>query len=242
MTITVTSSWDDGHALDLSLAEHLDRYGLAATFYIAPASLELAPANRLSRDQIRDLASRFEIGGHTYTHRSLPSLRAAVAEAEIAQGKEFLEDAIQVPVNAFCYPRGAYTPQHVRMVRDAGFSYARTTRRYVTQPSSDALQAGTTVQAYWNVFDWRGLARRLGATRRIFNTVYCHLNWDDLAIRLFDELLDADHPSSHSIFHLWGHSWEIDSNGDWRRLHRVLEHVGQRPEVRYVSNSLCEAA
>ena len=46
--VTVTTSWDDGHRLDLRLAEILDEYQLPATFYISPASTEIAPADRLS--------------------------------------------------------------------------------------------------------------------------------------------------------------------------------------------------
>ena len=56
-------------------------------------------------------------------------------------------------------------------------------------------------------------------------------NWDDLAIDMF-ELIRA----RGGVFHLWGHSWEIDEQGDWDRLERVLRHVSGRQDVRYVTN------
>jgi peptidoglycan/xylan/chitin deacetylase (PgdA/CDA1 family) len=239
LTVIVTTSWDDGHALDMRLADLLDHYGLSATFYIAPLASELEPQSRLAASQIREIGTRFEIGGHTLTHRRLPSLTPDHAESEIVQGKKHLEDIVQSPLESFCYPSGAYTFQHVEMVRQAGFRYARTVQRYVTHASRDLLQSGTTVQAYRHILDWRGLGRRVLTTRRVVDASFCHLRWDGLAVRIFDELLDADSPSTLSIFHLWGHSWEIANNDDWRRVRRVFEYIG-RHGVQHRPNSRCE--
>jgi peptidoglycan/xylan/chitin deacetylase (PgdA/CDA1 family) len=236
MTITVTTSWDDGHVLDMRLAGLLNRYSLPATFYLAPKSEEVDPTSRLSPSQIIELAAQFEIGGHTLTHRPLPSLLPSEAESEIIDGKIYLEDLIQVPVTSFCYPRGEYGVQHVEMVRQAGFSYARTTRRYVTEPSSDPLQTGTTVHAYRHAADLHGLGRHVWETRKILRIGFLFLDWDQLAIRLFDDLVCSDTPSSRSIYHLWGHSWEIQGRGEWQHLHRVLDHIAHRAEVRYAPN------
>lgn len=239
MTLTVTTSWDDGHVLDMRLSGLLDRYGLPATFYIAPRSTELEPSSRLDDHQIRELAKRFEIGGHTLTHRPLTSLPPKEAEAEIGQGKAYLEDITQVRLTSFCYPRGVYAGTHVKMVEKAGFSYARTTRRYVTKPPTDPLQAGTTVHAYRHLMDWRGFYRRLLATRRIRATAVSLLKWDELAVRLFDELLESQTLTCQNIFHLWGHSWEIEANDDWKRLEHVFDHISERVDVDYRSNSSC---
>jgi hypothetical protein len=56
-------------------------------------------------------------------------------------------------------------------------------------------------------------------------------NWDDLAIALFDQTL-----TTGGVFHLWGHGWEIDVRRDWKRLERVLDHIGGRPGVSYLPN------
>ena len=38
------------------------------------------------------------------------------------------------------------------------------------------------------------------------------------------------------VYHLWGHSWEVDARGDWGRLERVLGYIAGRPQVAYVAN------
>ena len=58
------------------------------------------------------------------------------------------------------------------------------------------------------------------------------LRWDLQAIALFERAKEKG-----GVFHLWGHSWEIEQHKDWGRLERVLQHIGNRPQVRYVTNN-----
>ena len=39
------------------------------------------------------------------------------------------------------------------------------------------------------------------------------------------------------VFHLWGHSWEINKNNGWRKLENVVSFIGNRKEVEYIANS-----
>ncbi len=112
--VLVTTSWDDGHVYDFAVANMLDHYDLPGTFYIAPRNCELPPRARLRNRDIAELASRFEIGGHTLTHLRLTSLDERAAMAEISAGKHHLEDCIGTPVTSFCYPGGDYAPAHTR--------------------------------------------------------------------------------------------------------------------------------
>src|ERR1700689_4714900 len=77
----VTTSWDDGHVYDFAVANLLDDYDLPGTFYVAPRNRELPPRARLRDRDIVELASRFEIGGHTLTHLRLTLLNDAEAMA-----------------------------------------------------------------------------------------------------------------------------------------------------------------
>jgi peptidoglycan/xylan/chitin deacetylase (PgdA/CDA1 family) len=233
-TLLVTTSWDDGHVLDLRLADMLDRYAIPATFYIAPRSVELSERDRLRPAQIAELGGRFEVGGHTLHHPRLPAIPLAEAAGEIRTGKEELEGITGRRLQSFCYPGGRYRRAHVEQVRDAGFTMARTVRRYVTGMPTRPLEAGTTVHAYRHLKDPPPIGLRWGT--RPGRCLGRFWNWDRLAIALFDETA-----ASGGVFHLWGHSWEIDARGDWGRLERVLAHIGGRPGATYVTNGVLGA-
>lgn len=233
--VIVTTSWDDGHRLDLRLAELLDEYELPGTFYIAPYSQELAPLDRLSEAETARLSERFEIGAHTLTHPSLTSLPKATARHEIVDSRKYLEDVTGRPVNAFCYPKGLFGPEHVQMVRDAGFTYARTVRRFECHVASDPLLSPTTVHAYCHLKDVIPVI-----TYARFNPSKAWLlyrNWDRLAMHLFDRVLNEG-----GIFHLWGHSWEVAENNEWSALKRVLAYIAHHSGIRYLSNSAIPSA
>lgn len=225
----VTTSWDDGHVLDLRLGALLARYGISGTFYVAPQNVEFPPEERLSDTELAKLATDFEIGAHTLTHRRLTSLSPDEARREIVAGKDALESIIGAPVTAFCYPGGLYDLGHVELVRDAGFRVARTTQRFAMSLPADPLQMPTTVHAYRHLADGPALKAANFRPLLAFNLVRC---WDRLAERLFDQVL-----AKNGVFHLWGHSWEVDRHNDWERLERVLAYIGFRPGVRYVVNS-----
>jgi len=67
-----------------------------------------------------------ELGAHTRTHANLVSCSQAVAREEIAGSKRELEDATGLEVRSFCYPYGEFRPEHVEMVREAGFTTGTT--------------------------------------------------------------------------------------------------------------------
>jgi hypothetical protein len=56
-------------------------------------------------------------------------------------------------------------------------------------------------------------------------------NWLELATRLFDSVLQDG-----GVWHVYGHSWEIDELGLWHDLGRILDYVCRRQGVTYVSN------
>ena len=225
----VTTSWDDGHLLDLRLAELLLEYGLAATFYIAPNNREIPTRSRLTDRHITELGTSFEIGAHTLTHPRLTTLTDDAALAEILSGRQHLEDCATTSIASFCYPGGKYAAIHTQMVRDAGFCLARTIERHQLGFPASLMEVPTTFHAYRHLRDV-GPALRT-SNRQPGCALRHYLNWDEWAMAFFD-LVSA----RGGLFHLWGHSWEIDERNDWDRLERVFEHISHRPDVRYVSN------
>jgi peptidoglycan-N-acetylglucosamine deacetylase len=227
--VIITTSWDDGHQLDLRLAELLAEFDMPGTFYISPFDAEFRIADRLANSEIEDLAQHFEIGAHTLTHPRLPTVSRQAASDEIVNSKMYLEDITGSMVSSFCYPGGAYNAEHVQMVRDAGFSYARTVERFRRDARADPLRAPTTVHAYSHLVDIPQALHYGKLNPAATWGIYSH--WERLAERLFDEVL-----AKGGVFHLWGHSWEVERNNDWAALRRILDYISRRPGVSYVVN------
>ena len=228
--VLVTTSFDDGHVLDIRVAKLLTAYGIQGTFYIAPQNHELREEDRLSDKQIKVLGQEFEIGAHTMTHRSLTELEGKEAQYEITASRQYLESVLSKKVTSFCYPRGAYRKEHVAMVKEAGFSFARTIRRFVTHLSpASSLETHTTVHTYDHWSDVWGVLVLARFNMRTFFRLY--RKWDKIAIALFDDVL-----LHGGVFHLWGHSWELQDHADWNRFESVLHYIGGRDGVHYIAN------
>jgi peptidoglycan-N-acetylglucosamine deacetylase len=226
--VLVTTSWDDGHELDERLAGLLDRHGVAGTFYVAPRYASDG-FKHVRAPALRSIAERFEIGGHTLTHPHLPRVHPDAAAREIADGKRAVEDMIGKEISSFAYPYGEYDQDHVSMVQAAGYTAARTTRRYTVEMGVRRFEMPTSVHAARYRRDLPRLLRQQpgpAGWRR-------WRNWDLLAQWLFDQVSEVG-----GMFHLWGHSWEIEAHGDWDRLDRFLAHASRRENVRFVTNGL----
>ncbi len=217
----VTTSWDDGHPLDLKLAEMLGKYDIAATFYIP---IERVKRGCMNPDEIREIGESFDIGGHTYHHVDLTRVSIKEAGKEIVESKGRLEEITGRESLSFCYPRGRFSDEVINIVEQAGFIGARTVRS-LTRGIKDPFRMGTMVHAA----DWwfapyikHSLASR---DLRLFgfmlkNNLFFK-GWDRIAIETLSFVI-----KNGGIWHLWGHSWEIDSNNDWGRLEEVLRRVG----------------
>ena len=228
--VLVTLSWDDGHVLDARVAELMEKYDIKGTFYIAPENEELEESERLDEDALRDLAKNFEIGAHTMTHRSLTKLTHVEVQNEVVLSKEYLERVIGKSVTSFCYPRGKYTREIVAIIRHVGFTVARTVKRYSFAKSEDSLEMQTSVHTYDHWSDMVTMLRFVNYNPITFFKVW--RRWDRLAIYMFDRVKEKG-----GVFHLWGHSWELEKKDGWKRLERVLQHIGNRDDVAYVTNS-----
>jgi peptidoglycan/xylan/chitin deacetylase (PgdA/CDA1 family) len=95
--------------------------------------------------QLRALAAAgMTLGGHTRRHSILRSLPDAEAKSEIKGGRGDLADITGLAPTLFAYPNGRlgqdYEPQHVAMVRDAGFEFAFTTHAGASRQQSDPYQ------------------------------------------------------------------------------------------------------
>lgn len=80
----------------------------------------------LTAEELQTLAQcpLIEIGAHTVSHERLPALPLARQREETRRSREQLELLVNRPVASFAYPHGAFTPETIGIVREAGFTTA----------------------------------------------------------------------------------------------------------------------
>ncbi len=237
--LTVTTSWDDGDVLDERLVALLDKYGIKGTFYISKDYRK----NRLSDDVIRSIAARYEIGAHTLSHRLLPTLTSEEKRQEIEGGKSWLEAMLGVEVPMFCYPAGQYDDESVQLVREAGYKGARTVNLFSLTTPENPFLVDTTFQVYplpLRLVPGGGiyLGKALSTLRERGSAMQSY-GLSPWSMRSFEAAAKAAFDIARKkggIFHLWGHSWEIDQYGLWESLEHVLYYMSNRADCRYITN------
>lgn len=226
-SLVVTTSWDDGSKSDIKLAELLKKLSIKATFYVTRNYRHLE--DPLVPHEVVELDETFEIGAHTLTHPNLLAVGNEIGLGEIAGSKRYLENLLEHEVGMFCYPRGKYNERVVQLVKSAGFKGARTCDNRDIGESDDPYLMPVTLQATnkspLSAFKiWKG--NRL--------TLKSLVDWETRAKEMFDLRLETG-----GIYHLWGHSSEIQLNREWEKLENVLKYVSSRGGVSYLTNGEC---
>jgi peptidoglycan/xylan/chitin deacetylase (PgdA/CDA1 family) len=242
--MVITTSWDDGDILDERIADMLDRHGLHGTFYIA----QMHRPHRLTEAGIRILAARHEIGAHSLSHPDLTRLDQAAKTREVAGSKSWLEDVTGKPVPMFCYPFGLFDDETKRVVAEAGYCGARTIGQFSLAPHRDPFVMRTTLQVHpallrhSTVADLGRYLMRQGVSRgnraaalKISASMF--RGWS----RLADFLLAAAALDDSHVFHLWGHSWEIEEHGMWRECDAFLRSISAAGYRTRTNGEICQS-
>lgn len=233
--VFVTTSWDDGHKLDLKLSELLIKYSLTGTFYVA-----INQNDRLSDAEIREISQKHEIGAHTMDHPRLSAVSPDKAAEEIKSSKTILENIIGKSVEMFAYPFGDFSSETKKIVNSCGFKGARTTKDWFWDFPADVFEMPTSLHVYPHPL-------RPGATsirarlRPLFHNLpkiiqyrlrpMAIFSWKNLAKGVFDYAY-----KNGGVFHLWGHSWEIEKYGMWTDLEIFLKYISRRENCVYLTN------
>lgn len=230
----VTTSWDDGDENDIKLADLLHSRGLLGTFYV-PA-IPYRNGTTLAAADLRAFASEgFEIGAHSVSHRSLPGLNRDELWQEVGVCKQMLEHKIGSEIAMFCYPYGHYNSEVIRELQRAGYQGARTTKMLSLRTDFSPFEMPTTVQAYRhprrNYLKNLGRARNIQGLWRYATELSRFKSWIELGKQLFEQVLQQG-----GIWHLYGHSWEIEELGVWPELCEMLDYVAKREGVTYATN------
>jgi peptidoglycan/xylan/chitin deacetylase (PgdA/CDA1 family) len=110
----------------------------------------------MTKHQISALATNdlFEIGSHTRTHAKLSAQSPSDQKREIVNSKTWLDAFLPSPVSGFSYPYGAphhYDAHTMRIVQDAGFSYAVTSTARLVDTTGSRFELPR-----FNVIDMNG--------------------------------------------------------------------------------------
>lgn len=192
------TSWDDGCNLDINLAQMLREHDIPGIFFVPNKEVR---GKRLTDSQIIDLSKKgFTIGGHTVNHpNDLKLLDEEAQIKEIRDNKIWLEGLIGKKLEWFCYPSGRYNDTTVEVLKGLGYKYARTVVVGETKEPLDPYRIKTSIHVYPNRKEYNGF------------------NWLEVAKR---KLREAN--NKEGLFHLWGHSWEVEKFGLWEELEELF--------------------
>jgi peptidoglycan/xylan/chitin deacetylase (PgdA/CDA1 family) len=221
--------------LDLKVAELLRARGLPGTFYFPFIGYD--GRRNLTPDHLRSLAlAGFEMGGHGMSHNVLPQLGSKEIAREVGICKNRLEDILGKRVRMFSYPKGRHNGNVVRHLKEAGYMGARTNRILAHRLDFDPFEMPTTLQAYpLRRSDYLRNALRganVGGVFQYFARVRRAPCWVGLGKAFFDLVVRQG-----GIWHLYGHSWQIEEMGLWDDLKEILDYVCGRDGVLYLTNA-----
>jgi len=239
--IVITTSWDDGNKSDLKIAKLLDKYNLKGTFYI-PKKSEFTS---LGEKEIKEISKNHEIGAHTLNHIDLTKIDLRKAKQEISDSKRYLEEILGKQIKMFCYPMGGYNQKVKEIVMKSGFLGARTVKEFSFEKPDDFFEMGTMLHIYpfpfrkrdknhyhLTRFLFQPLQRKFFEILKLGLPINSFISWSNLAKNLFDNIL-----RNGGIYHLWGHSWEIEKYGMWQDLEKIFKYIRKYENVPGLTNS-----
>jgi len=236
----VTTSWDDGSLADLKMLHLLNKYNLKATFYISQNS-------PLHENQIKKIAETQEIGAHTLNHVNLKQISLNQAQTEIIGSKQWLEKITSQSIKMFCYPKGQYNSKILALIKKTEFDGARTikpnqtriknkyempTTCYVFPPKKRKRGGGLPAKIHRFLIQLKDFYLYDVISLLKTGIFFGHKNWAKVAKKYFDLTL-----KSSGVYHLWGHTAEIEKHNLWPQIEDVFKHISNNKNIKYLTNS-----
>lgn len=223
--LIVTTSWDDNSGLNAKLASVLSEYEIPGTFYVCAVHDD---QGRTLEDSGYEEISHmgFEIGSHSSTHSDLR--QAEDLQFEVLNSKVKLGSLLGCEIKCFCYPRNLYDGRVLGVVKQAGYSYARSADCSVPSVPVDPYRCPITLHAS-NKSPLQAGKLMLMVRSNPLDII----DWRRRALSSFERMLKTG-----GIWHLYGHSWELERYGYWSSLRQVLSEVSRRRDVLYMPNSV----
>ncbi|MCT4545326.1 MAG: polysaccharide deacetylase family protein [Vallitalea sp.] len=215
----ITFSYDDGVEQDIRLINLFKEYGIKGTFNLNSGLFNTIHSvfgnkecKRLSHEKLKQIYKHpnIEIGIHTVSHCSLPSVSNSNKILEVINDRNNLEQIFEMPLKGMAYPYGHYNDDTIKVLQDCGIVYSRTVQSH---------------HSFILPTDWL----KLGAT--------CHHN-DDMLMPLAHKFLDENPTDKEDpfMFYIWGHSYEFDRNNNWEVIEQLLKYTSYKEDVWYATN------
>jgi peptidoglycan/xylan/chitin deacetylase (PgdA/CDA1 family) len=210
-----TLSYDDGVKEDAQLIEIMRKYGLKGTFNLNSKNIENPDGtNHRNVDYLKNLyGDDMEIALHGYQHLSLAQVTPAAATRDVMADREFIEKTFNRIVRGMAYANGSYNDDVVKILRDAGVVYSRTTK---------------STEAFDLPDEWLTLHPT------------CHHNNPRL-FELVEEFfappkMNYFWAKKPRLFYLWGHSYEFPKNDNWDVIEKFGEIMASHGDVWHATN------
>lgn len=212
----LTFSYDDGPKEDRALVALFNKYNLKGTFNLNSQWLLNRESNgeqAVRASEVKELYAGHEVAVHGLMHPFLERLPVDAMMHEILKDREILEGLTGDIVRGMAYPFGTYNDTVVRVARDAGIRYSRTTASHHSfKIDRDWLRMPSTCHH---------------ADERLFELAQKFVNGTAIS-----RWLDIE----GWLFYVWGHSYEFRTQEDWDRMERFCEMVANRDDVWYATN------
>jgi hypothetical protein len=198
-------SWDDGIPQDKRAAELMHRHGWRASFFFNHHSPMVGRWKALE-----DLG--MEVGSHSWSHPFYPLQSPQRCRDESVMMRRFLESKVNHPVISFAYPFNygaafdADGDYVLRAQQEAGYLSCRST-----------MNGPLALDAPGDPLVMRTDGHFLMGQEKI------EAAWQLAAAK------------SRGIFYIWGHTYEIVKDEDWKSFEDLLRKYGKRPEAWYAS-------
>lgn len=156
----VMQCWDDSVYNDIRLVELCRQYDAKATFNIIingnEWTFEDFLVKRLSLTEMQEIYAGFKVAGHG----GVPLTRMPVEDvkAELAEYKKVIEVSFKQQKCGYAYPGGGYDENVEKLVRNAGYCYARTTlnvagKLSLKNPMSLPSHCHFLDENFWNKYE-----------------------------------------------------------------------------------------
>jgi hypothetical protein len=171
-------------------------------------------------------------------HVFLDACNDPTAKQEIEESKRWVEQMTGKPCTMFCPPGGKFDARRLAQISAAGFIAIRTVEMIsVARPvaGDKLLIMPTTLQAHPHTpaTYLRNVLKRRGRNLWLYLMRGRTPDWTTLAERLIRTAI-----ARCGVFHLWGHSWEIEESSQWSKLEDVMKMMcEQRSTAPCVTNS-----